>query len=155
LTPKKLAIAASLLCLALPTAAAAADKHIEPGFSDDIRILVACNPQADMGQDISPGIDWAGFQDRDLATLKFAENEALITYQNVWGIRQFRVPKKYLASRLNYSATDCKANDRYLLIGKDGGVKRRWTGKLSIDELFQTIDAMPMRQYEMRTRGAN
>ncbi|WP_185816885.1 DUF4174 domain-containing protein [Hymenobacter metallilatus] len=39
-----------------------------------------------------------------------------------------------------------------LLIGKDGGVKRRETAPLPAAELFSTVDAMPMRQQEMRPR---
>ncbi len=39
---------------------------------------------------------------------------------------------------------------QYLLIGKDGGVKLRSDTIVSIDQLFSTIDAMPMRQQEMR-----
>ena len=37
-----------------------------------------------------------------------------------------------------------------LLIGKDGGVKLRSAGPLAAGTLFETIDAMPMRQAEMR-----
>jgi Domain of unknown function (DUF4174) len=37
-----------------------------------------------------------------------------------------------------------------LLIGKDGGVKRRETAPLPPAQLFSTIDAMPMRRQEMR-----
>lgn len=37
-----------------------------------------------------------------------------------------------------------------LLIGKDGGVKTRATQPLAPARLFATIDAMPMRQQEMR-----
>ena len=37
-----------------------------------------------------------------------------------------------------------------VLIGKDGGVKRRWTTPVSPQELFAIIDAMPMRASEMR-----
>jgi hypothetical protein len=40
-----------------------------------------------------------------------------------------------------------------ILIGKDGGEKRRSTKPLQAEELFQTIDAMPMRQQEMRNRN--
>ncbi|MGR3370307.1 MAG: DUF4174 domain-containing protein [Sagittula sp.] len=36
-----------------------------------------------------------------------------------------------------------------LLVGKDGGVKLRQETPLSVDDLFATIDAMPMRQREM------
>ena len=37
-----------------------------------------------------------------------------------------------------------------LLIGKDGGVKLRSARPLDAETLFETIDAMPMRQAEMR-----
>jgi len=37
-----------------------------------------------------------------------------------------------------------------VLIGKDGGVKQRWTTPVSPQELFAIIDAMPMRASEMR-----
>jgi hypothetical protein len=38
-----------------------------------------------------------------------------------------------------------------LLVGKDGGVKRRRPEPIGADELFATIDAMPMRRREIRT----
>lgn len=44
----------------------------------------------------------------------------------------------------------------YVLIGKDGGVKlKREQQKVDWEELFNTIDAMPMRMREMRESGKN
>ena len=40
-----------------------------------------------------------------------------------------------------------------ILIGKDGGEKRRSHTPLLVDDLFQTIDAMPMRKQEMRSKN--
>lgn len=40
-----------------------------------------------------------------------------------------------------------------VLIGKDGGEKIRATLPIRPGELFATIDAMPMRQEEMRSRS--
>jgi hypothetical protein len=40
-----------------------------------------------------------------------------------------------------------------LLIGLDGRVKLRQFGILSIEKLFATIDAMPMRRSEIRNEG--
>jgi hypothetical protein len=40
-----------------------------------------------------------------------------------------------------------------VLVGKDGGVKRRETAPLALDSLYSTIDAMPMRRREMREDG--
>jgi hypothetical protein len=39
------------------------------------------------------------------------------------------------------------------LVGKDGGVKLRSYKPVAAEELFRTIDAMPMRQAEMRKVG--
>ena len=40
-----------------------------------------------------------------------------------------------------------------ILLGKDGGEKLRSTRPLSMDKLSATIDAMPMRQDEMRQKS--
>ncbi len=40
-----------------------------------------------------------------------------------------------------------------VLIGKDGGVKRKETKPIDPNVLFETIDTMPMRRQEMRTKG--
>jgi tRNA G18 (ribose-2'-O)-methylase SpoU len=40
-----------------------------------------------------------------------------------------------------------------ILIGKDGGVKKRKTALITTDELFGIIDSMPMRQSEMRGKN--
>lgn len=54
--------------------------------------------------------------------------------------------RRYLHDRLGVPA----AGFAVLLLGKDGGVKRRETAPLPPAALFSTIDAMPMRQQEMR-----
>ncbi len=38
----------------------------------------------------------------------------------------------------------------FLLVGKDGGEKLRSDSIINLEQLFQTIDAMPMRQSEMK-----
>lgn len=40
-----------------------------------------------------------------------------------------------------------------ILVGKDGGVKYRSDKATDVQEIFSTIDAMPMRQNEMKERG--
>ncbi|MEM7534312.1 MAG: DUF4174 domain-containing protein [Chloroflexota bacterium] len=45
------------------------------------------------------------------------------------------------------------ASFRVVLIGKDGGVKLNMTDVVMPDQLFSLIDAMPMRQREMREGG--
>ncbi|NMG19341.1 hypothetical protein DP116_07665 [Brasilonema bromeliae SPC951] len=39
-----------------------------------------------------------------------------------------------------------------VLVGKDGGVKRRETTPVQAKAIFDEIDAMPMRRQEMRER---
>ena len=39
-----------------------------------------------------------------------------------------------------------------ILVGKDGGEKFRQTGVIRLKEIFQIIDAMPMRQQEMKKK---
>ncbi|RSK51479.1 DUF4174 domain-containing protein [Hymenobacter rigui] len=53
---------------------------------------------------------------------------------------------RYLRERLGVKTSGFVV----LLLGKDGGVKRRETTPLLPAQLFSTIDAMPMRQQEMR-----
>ncbi|MEM7519319.1 MAG: DUF4174 domain-containing protein [Planctomycetota bacterium] len=40
-----------------------------------------------------------------------------------------------------------------MLVGKDGGIKRRWSEPLEPQEVFELIDVMPMRRSEVRRRG--
>ncbi|WP_139925940.1 DUF4174 domain-containing protein [Hymenobacter sp. DG01] len=54
--------------------------------------------------------------------------------------------QRYLSQKLGVGGTAFQA----VLIGKDGGVKRRETKALPPAQLFATIDAMPMRQQEMK-----
>jgi hypothetical protein len=56
----------------------------------------------------------------------------------------------YLQSK--YPAKD---RNRFLLVGKDGGVKLDKYDKLSILEVYQLIDQMPMRRSEMRRKEGN
>jgi len=56
------------------------------------------------------------------------------------------VDKQYLQQHLKVAPAQFKA----LLIGKDGGVKLRQHKALTPQQLFGTIDKMPMRQQEMQ-----
>jgi hypothetical protein len=40
-----------------------------------------------------------------------------------------------------------------VLLGKDGGVKRKETKPINPKSLFETIDTMPMRRQELRDKG--
>jgi len=40
-----------------------------------------------------------------------------------------------------------------ILIGRDGSEKARWTEPVSAQEIFGKVDAMPMRQDEVKAKG--
>lgn len=42
-----------------------------------------------------------------------------------------------------------------VLVGKDGTVKSRTSSAFTLDELYRTIDSMPMRKNEMSRQGGN
>jgi len=100
-------------------------------------------------------MDWEGFYERNLELVTVSEKfpHVSLTYNVDGYLHRDPLIGEYAEKVVERSK--CDEQTSFVLIGKDGGVKRRWTGKLSVDELFQAIDAMPMRQFEMRTRGAN
>lgn len=51
------------------------------------------------------------------------------------------------------SFKDSENHFKVILMGLDGGIKINQSEVLSLDELFSTIDAMPMRRNELRTRN--
>lgn len=48
------------------------------------------------------------------------------------------------------NAIEALSDFEVLLVGLDGGVKQRWRSPIDAATLFQAIDAMPMRQDELR-----
>lgn len=45
-----------------------------------------------------------------------------------------------------------EAEFRVILIGKDGGVKLNSQQPVTVNQIFELIDSMPMRQHEMRQK---
>ncbi|WP_324677483.1 DUF4174 domain-containing protein [Hymenobacter sp. GOD-10R] len=72
--------------------------------------------------------------DRDIRVLELTANQLSAA------------DKQYLQQQLKVEPTQFTV----LLIGKDGGVKLRQTKALTAQQLFGTIDKMPMRQQEMK-----
>ena len=77
--------------------------------------------------------DESGQQERDLLVLEIMEPQLTTA------------DRRYLRTKLAVPA----GHFQVLLIGKDGGVKRREQAPISRKSLFSTIDAMPMRRQEM------
>lgn len=102
------------------------------------RVLLLCAPTA---------TDAALLRQRQLlAPARAGLNARDLLVQEVVLTQLSPADKKYLAETLRVSPTSFTV----LLIGKDGGAKRRETEPITPASLFSTIDGMPMRQQEMR-----
>lgn len=111
------------------------------------RIVSLCN-----GHWESIDIDLNEFVERDIAMAEINDGYATFVTKDKNG-KVYLTPIADAESLVRRTA--CAEDTDFILIGKDSRVKKRWRQTLPMDDLFQTIDAMPMRQYEMKTRGAN
>lgn len=106
------------------------------------RVLVVSAPRAEdpelRGQDTILGADVAGQEDRDLKVIR------LVGSQGPAGLDACA-----LRERLSLPP------DRFevVLVGKDGAIVMRRRQPIPLGELFDRIDAMPMRRDELRKRA--
>jgi len=84
----------------------------------------------------------AGILDRDLVIIDLSLHRKRIAHT----VRPAEESIEPLRKRFSLSAQTAQ----FVLIGKDGGVKARQAGTLDLQRYFTLIDAMPMRQEEMR-----
>jgi len=93
----------------------------------------------------------AGFRDRDLLLLTVTGSDRG-THRTVPGADP--QPLTEAAARRLRDRFDVAPDAfRVVLVGKDGTEKRRDAEPVTARSLFDTIDAMPMRQREMRESG--
>lgn len=85
----------------------------------------------------------APFRDRDMVLIEVIGDAVSVNGQPARDIDADALRARYRVDR---------ETSRAVLIGKDGGVKLRARVAFSADELFTTIDAMPMRNQEIRRR---
>lgn len=79
--------------------------------------------------------------DRDLVWFLFSKTAVTSNYKGEIADEFFaNTNKEYFNSKV-----------KAILIGKDGGIKNRYSA-LDVLSVFKSIDAMPMRQYEIRNR---
>lgn len=122
------------------------------------RIIITCS-QAHSADVSSFGIkyleqiDRRGFVDRDIMLLHVLPKPR----EGVLAITETPAPKIWLiddwqeVQDIKEKARCARDTNSIALIGKDGGLKKSWTqSRPSNAELFALIDAMPMRQQEMR-----
>lgn len=90
----------------------------------------------------------AGFRDRDLRVVAVtgAEQGTYRTVPDAEPQSLTEAAARRLRDRFNVSSDAF----RVVLVGKDGTEKRRDAEPVSVRSVFDTIDAMPMRQREMR-----
>jgi hypothetical protein len=84
----------------------------------------------------------AGMDERDLIVFRILPDKV----EQIHGKKYGKNAAEKLRSKYNIDKNDFTV----ILIGKDGTEKLRQQKVLSIDKLFATIDAMPMRRREMR-----
>ena len=84
----------------------------------------------------------AGMDERDLIVFRILHDQVIQTVGSTYDEKSARkLRSQYHVAEGEFSVT---------LIGKDGSKKLQQQEILSIDKLFATIDAMPMRRREMR-----
>jgi hypothetical protein len=81
-----------------------------------------------------------GIIDRDMVILGFDKQEE--PYNKWKDTKLDQISKEF----------NLKSDDRVILFGKDGTIKAKWSEPVSFKEVFELIDAMPMRKAEMRRR---
>jgi len=85
----------------------------------------------------------AGLLERDLVVISASKAAVVVD-----GIEREDLD----AARLRQAYEVPRQGFQLILIGKDGGVKRRSAEPVAVDDLFALIDSMPMRRREMRER---
>ncbi|MEO1206901.1 MAG: DUF4174 domain-containing protein [Pseudomonadota bacterium] len=85
----------------------------------------------------------AGFKDRDMVIVYITGSNVSAALGPSPGMSAAALRKRYSIGQNDFRA---------ILVGKDGGTKKSSSNPLSAGQLFPLIDAMPMRQQELRSR---
>jgi hypothetical protein len=124
-------------------------------LKDQKRVLIvfAANGQDDRLRTQLARLDGQAMAERDLV---------LIPVLAIWGrsdddLRAAHQPYTSDAEQtaIRHRFHIAPADFAVILVGKDGGEKLRSHTPITLDKLVQTIDAMPMRQQEMKTRSTH
>ncbi len=137
--------ASALLLIAAPSVTRAGDAL--DAYRGAARLLVISAPASDdrrlAEQAALLAAGAPGLRERDLVIIRVIGDQAQATDGRPLRAAAVRAATGLAANRFGVA-----------LVGKDGGEKFKRTEPVSTDALFKTIDAMPMRQDEMkRARG--
>lgn len=83
-----------------------------------------------------------GLQERDLKLVYLFQDKESYADQKI-------IPH-LIAAQIRFQFAVEPDEFAVILVGKDGTQKHRYPEPITAKELFETIDAMPMRQYEMQ-----
>ncbi|MDF1792784.1 MAG: DUF4174 domain-containing protein [Thalassobaculaceae bacterium] len=86
----------------------------------------------------------AGLKEREMTVVEVIQDSVFIDGKIAIEMNAKALRKEFGTSIIEFTV---------ILIGKDGKESLRRDKALTADELFQTVDAMPVRQQEMRQRG--
>lgn len=117
------------------------------------RILVLCLLKKNDGEKFKEfygSVKWDEFSERDLVLVEVSEN----ILGSVFGDSRKGARHHDYGDMLRRKA-DCKDELEFVLIGKDTSVKARWKNDFTQEDLFNRIDAMPMRRFEMLQQRKN
>lgn len=89
-----------------------------------------------------------GIADRDLLFLRLGEAPELPFHRKLEAKEQSRLRERFAKEWQREEGAEDEAV--FLLVGKDGTLKDRQTGRLDLEEWFARIDAMPMRRREIQ-----
>ncbi len=107
------------------------------------RVLLI-KPKMECDQEISVLMaDDIEINDRDIIWFVFCDGEVVSNYPSL-------ISDKFIVETIE--SLFARNDVTILLVGKDGGVKRR-TDELNLVRLYQLIDSMPMRQDEMNLKN--
>jgi len=95
-------------------------------------------------------LDWKGFEERDLLMIELTSEESYIVSQGLISGSETTIKQSLFDDTKLRDRVICKSATDFVLIGKDTGIKKRWNELPSLVDIYNTIDAMPMRRFEMR-----
>lgn len=133
-------------------------KMLTPSPLGRDRILVVCSLQNNNDQALDKfynNVIWNEFSDRHLTLIEISDYSVVsVLGQGQSGVQKITSKARHHdygdAVRKKASCTD---DLQFVLIGKDTSVKARWKADFTQKDLFERIDAMPMRRFEMKQKA--
>ena len=117
------------------------------------RVVLAAGSESDLSRQATlVGADWTGWGERDLELVLLTRGGGLIVERFVDGGPVGNTFDATVETGLErrFDLEPVSDGLQVVLIGKDGGVKARWSEPVSPSAVFDLVDAMPMRMREMR-----